>query len=792
MKLKQHFSLVLIISLFPLLSSGQEKFSISGTITDSSTGETIIGATVFEESTGAGARTNTYGFYSLSLPAGKDYKIRVTYLGYETKYVNTSDAVNNKLDIKIEVKAKQLGNVVVSSKRSDANVQSTQMGTIDLSIEKVKTLPAFFGEVDMLKTLQLMPGVQSAGEGSSGFYVRGGGPDQNLILLDDAVVYNTGHLFGFFSVFNADALKNTTLIKGSLPANYGGRLSSVVDVTMKDGNNQDYKVKGGIGLLASRLSIEGPIQKGTSSFILSGRRTYVDVLSKIALSGVENDQVLDQVPYYFYDFNAKMNYKIGDKDKLFLSGYFGQDVFDFQSNTGSFGARIPWGNATGTLRWNHIINNRMFINTTFLLNSYNFEFAGSAQDVTFGLRSGVRDKSVKSDWEYYTKADHTIKAGINYTYHKFIPNVVFGEAEGQVFEPDQNLYKFSHDFSAYALDEFDLGDKVRMNIGLRWGTFISVGPFTDYVYSNNVPVDSTVYGKGEKLKTYSGFEPRFQSRIQLNQSSSLKLGATRTYQYMHLVSNNGSTLPTDLWVPSGLHIEPQKAWQYSAGYFKNFKDNLWETSVEVYYKDMQNQLEYRNGYTPNTSRDIVYEFVKGKGWSYGAEFYVNKSRGKWTGWIGYTLSWTKRQFPDLNDGEVYYARYDRRNDLSIVNSYEINDRWTVSAVFVYGSGSAITLPTRLYIWGDEIVQDYSDINAYRLPNYHRLDISAILKPKKKLFNKVDNSWAFSIYNVYNRQNPYIIYMDTEGSPNSPTGVDIKVKQLSILPILPSVTWNFEF
>ncbi len=792
MKTRLRIAVTALLMMLPILGIAQEKFSISGTITDSSTGETIIGATVYEESTGTGARTNMYGFYSLSLPEGKSYRLRVTYLGYETKYLNTSEAVNDKLDIKISIKAKQLGKVVVSSRKSDANVKSTQMGTIDLNIEKVKTLPAFFGEVDMLKTLQLMPGVQSAGEGSSGFYVRGGGPDQNLILLDDAVVYNTGHLFGFFSVFNADALKNTKLIKGSLPANYGGRLSSVVDVTMKDGNNQNFKVKGGLGLLASRLSIEGPIQKDVSSFIVSGRRTYVDVLSRIALSGVDNEQVLDQVPYYFYDLNAKMNYKISDKNKLFLSGYFGQDVFDFKSNTGSFGARIPWGNATGTLRWNHIINNRMFVNTTFLLNSYNFEFAGSAQDVTFGLRSGVRDKSVKSDWEYYTKADHTIKAGINYTYHKFIPNVVFGEAEGQVFEPDQNLNKFSHDFSIYALDEFDIGERVKVNAGLRWGNFTSIGPFTDYVYSNNVPVDSVVYDKGEKMTSYSGFEPRFQTRIELDNTSSLKLGATRTYQYLHLVSNNGSTLPTDLWVPSGLHIEPQRAWQYSAGYFKNFKENLIETSVEVYYKDMKNQLEYRNGYTPNTSRDIVYEFVKGDGWSYGAEFYVNKSRGNWTGWIGYTLSWTKRKFADLNQGKEYYARYDRRHDLSIVNSYQFNDRWTVSAVFVFGSGSAITLPTRLYLFGEELLQDYSDINSYRLPNYHRLDLSAIYQPRNKLFKKIKNSWAFSIYNVYNRQNPYIIYMDSQSNPGSAGGFDISVKQLSILPILPSVTWNFEF
>ncbi len=769
----------------------QDKATLSGYIKDQTTGETLIGAAVYLIEAETGVRANNYGFYSLSAPVGV-YTLRVTYVGYETLNLEVNLDEDKELQIEMAPESLELTEVNVSDRREDANVNSLDMGTVDLNIEKIKALPAFFGEVDMMKTLQLLPGVQSAGEGSSGFYVRGGGPDQNLILLDDAVVYNIGHLFGFFSVFNSDALKNTKLIKGSMPANYGGRLSSVVDVSMKDGNNKEYKIKGGLGLLASRLSIEGPIVKDKSSFIVSARRTYIDALSRIALASNTDDNVLDGIPYYFYDLNAKANYTFNSKNKIFLSGYFGKDVFDFKSNTGSFGARIPWGNATGTLRWNHIFNSKLFTNTTVLVNSYNFEFAGSAQDVTFGLKSGVLDKSLKSDWEYYTDFDHTIKAGVNYTYHKFIPNVVFGEAQGQKFEPDQNLNKYSHDFSVYALDEFDIGDRIKINAGLRWGLFTAVGPFTDYTYDNNTAIDSTVYKSGEPVKSYNGFEPRLNTRIQINNSSSIKAGVTRTYQYLHLVSNNGSTLPTDLWVPSGPTIEPQQGWQYNLGFFKNFKDNLIETSVEVYYKDLQNQLEYRNGYTPNTTKDIVYEFVKGNGYAYGAEFYVNKSRGDWTGWIGYTLSWTKRKFEDLNGGEEYYARYDRRHDLSIVNSYEINDRWTVSAVFVFGSGSPITLPSSLYIYNDDLVQDYSKLNDYRLPNYHRLDLSAILTPKNKLFGKIKNSWAFSIYNVYSRQNPYIIYMDTEGKPSDNQGVKVTVKQLSIFPILPSVTWNFEF
>ncbi len=785
--------LLLLISVFltSAMSQAQEKFTLSGHVLDAVSGETLIGAKVYIAKAETGAQTNAYGFFSISVPADQ-YNVRISYIGYDTKFIDIDLSQDVDMEINLDPETIELEEAVVSDKKKDVNVKGVDMGTVNLNIEKIKALPAFFGEVDMLKTLQLMPGVQSAGEGSSGFYVRGGGPDQNLILLDDAVVYNVGHLFGFFSVFNADAIKNTKLIKGSMPANYGGRLSSVVDVSMKDGNNKQFKVKGGLGLLASRLSIEGPIVKDKSSFIISGRRTYIDALSKLVLASNSDDNVLSSVPYYFYDLNAKANYTFSNKDKIFLSGYFGQDVFDFKSNSGSFGARIPWGNATGTIRWNHIFNNRLFVNTTALINSYNFEFQGSAQDITFGLKSGVLDKSIKSDWEYYTKSSHTIKAGINYTHHKFIPNVVYGEADGQQLAPEQNKNKYCNDFSVYALDEFDIGDRVKINAGLRWGWFQAIGPFTDYVYSGNLVIDSTVYLKNQNVKTYNGFEPRLNARIQMGESASLKMGVTRTYQYLHLVSNNGSTLPTDLWVPSGSTIEPQNGWQYSMGYFQNFKDDLIETSVEVYYKDLRNQLEYRNGYTPNTTRDIVYEFVKGRGWAYGAEFFVNKSRGKWTGWIGYTLSWTKRIFEDLNNGEAYYAKYDRRNDLSLVNSYEINDKWTVSAVFIFGSGSPITLPTSLYFYDNTLLQDYSKLNDYRLPNYHRLDISAILRPERKLFGKIKNSWAFSIYNVYSRQNPYIIYLDTQGNPNSATGVDVSVKQLSIFPILPSVTWNFEF
>lgn len=782
---KQRFTIfTLIILLFPLYVSAQKKVTLSGYIKDDRSGESLISATVYIKELGIGTQTNTYGFYSISMPPGS-YTAIYSYVGYsnEVKQLSMVDDVKMNVDMRNET---TMDEVEIVSDRKDENVNSTNMGTISLSVDKIKKLPVIFGETDILKALQLMPGVQSAGEGNSGFYVRGGGPDQNLILLDDAVVYNTGHLFGFFSVFNTDALKNVTLIKGGMPANYGGRLSSVVDVSMKEGNMKEYHAEGGIGLIASRLTLEGPIKKNKGSFIISGRRTYIDVLIKPFAKGSFKNS-----GYFFYDANIKANYKITNKDRVYLSGYFGRDKFKFASESGSFDADIPWGNSTATLRWNHLFNNKLFLNTTAVYNDYQFSFGAKQNDFEFKLSSGVRDWNVKTDLDFYSNFNHNFKAGIAYTYHKFIPNQVSGSSGQVQLEPNNALIKYAHEGGVYILDDFDLSQRIRVNAGLRYSWFAQIGPYKQYSKSfSGANTDSTVYNKGEIVETYGGWEPRLNIRYAINENSSIKASAAKAYQYIHLISNNGSTLPTDLWVPSTLIVRPQQAWQYSVGYFKNWLDNALETSIEVYYKDMKNQVEYREGYVPTTIQDPELDFVFGSGEAYGAEFFINKTKGKFTGWIGYTLSWTYRTFKDLNNGNRYPAKYDRRHDLSVVASYELNKKWTVSTVFIYGSGNAITLPTNYYFISGSVVPDYSELNAYRLFAYHRLDLSAVYTPKPKKKRKWESSWAFSIYNLYSRQNPYFLYVDTQGDLSQ--GVQAKVKQVSIFPILPSITYNFKF
>lgn len=782
---KRLFLSILAI-LYTLTTLAQKKVTVSGYMRDGSSGEALIAATVFVKELGVGAQTNNYGFYSVSVPAGS-YTFIYSYVGFATQTMTLNLVENKVLDLEMQ-NLTTMKELEITSERQDKNVQSTNMGTITLSAQTVKKLPVIFGEADILKTLQLMPGVQSAGEGNSGFYVRGGGPDQNLILLDDAVVYNTGHLFGFFSVFNTDALNNVTLIKGGMPAKYGGRLSSVVDVSMKEGNMKEYHAEGGIGLIASRLTLEGPIKKEKGSFMLSGRRTYIDALIKPFAKGA-----LKNSGYFFYDANLKANYKLSDKDRVYASGYFGRDKFKFAGESGNFSADIPWGNSTATLRWNHLFNNRLFLNTTAVYNDYQFAFGAKQGDFNVKLSSGVRDYNGKIDLDYFSAFNHNFKAGLAYTHHKFIPNQVSGSSGTVELKPNNALIKYAHEVGAYVMDEFDPFKWLKVNAGIRYSGFGHIGPYTSYTTNPlGQRTDSTVYANGEVVQTYGGWEPRLNMRFEINEQSSIKAAVTKTYQYIHLVSNNGSTLPTDLWVPSTLIVRPQQSWQYSAGYFRNFMDNKLETSIEVYYKDMKNQVEYRQGYTPNTLQDPELDFVFGNGEAYGAEFFVNKTKGKFTGWVGYTLAWTYRKFPALNNGNRFPAKYDRRHDLSIVGSYEASKRWTFSTVFVYGSGNAITLPTNYYFISQAVVPEYSELNAYRLFAYHRLDFSAVLTPQRQKIKKKrwESSWAFSVYNVYSRQNPYFLYVDTKGDLTQ--GVETSVKQVSIFPILPSITYNFRF
>ena len=786
---------VVVILMIPLFTSARSvqvmqpsRYTISGFIRDSLNGETLIGATISVKGQTKGISSNQYGFYSITLNAG-DYVLICSFVGFNSKLISLKLDGDKQIDFDLLPGVKLSEEVTVSTKKRDANVKNAQMGKFTLPIEQIKAIPAFLGEVDLLKTIQLLPGVRNAGEGSAGIYVRGGGPDQNLILLDDAPVYNTGHLFGFFSIFNSDAIKNVSLIKGGMPAQYGGRLSSVLDISMKEGNNQKLQVDGGIGLIASRFSIQGPLKKNRSSFIVSARRTYIDAMVKPFIS--KSSQFYGS-GYYFYDLNAKVNYKISDRDRIYASGYFGRDVFDFVNGRQSLKVNIPWGNATGTLRWNHVFNKKLFANTTAVYNNYNFNFKASQNDFVIKLASGIRDISLKQDLDLYPFTGHKIKFGGIYTYHRFTPSVVSGQQDSVVFKPNNAQIKFAHEAAVYVQDDWEINDKLKINAGLRYSWFRQIGPYKIYTTDDNGNrTDSTVFNSGAAVKTYSGLEPRLTLRYAFNDETSLKASVTRNLQYIHLVSNAGTTLPTDIWVPSTYKVKPQISWLYAAGVFKNFRDNMYETSIELYYKKMQNQIEYKEGYTPTTLEDTENFFTFGNGWSYGSEFFVNKTKGRLTGWIGYTLSWTWRKFPGLNDGDKYPAKYDRRNDMSIVAMYALNKKWRVAATFVYGSGNAATLPQRFYIIGGVLTQEYSRINEYRLPSYHRLDLSAILTPKRSERHKWKSEWVFSIYNAYSRLNPYFIYFDQSGNPYNGT-LQIQAKQVSLFPIIPAVTWNFHF
>lgn len=765
-----------------------KRYSISGYIRDAATGETLIGASIAIKGITKGISSNQYGFYSITLDEGT-YSLAVSFIGYRPQVININLFADTVMNIDLQTGVALSQEVIVTSRKRDNNVKTAQMGKVTLPIEQIRAVPQFLGEVDLLKVVQLLPGVRNAGEASAGIYVRGGGADQNLIMLDDAIVYNTGHLFGFFSIFNSDAIKNVSLIKGGMPAQYGGRLSSVLDISMKEGNNQQFQAEGGIGLIASRFSLQGPIKKNKASFIISGRRTYVDALAK---PFIKKESQFYGSGYYFYDLNAKVNYKFSEKDRLYLSGYFGRDVFDFVNGRQSLNVNIPWGNATGTLRWNHVFNPRLFANTTAVYNDYNFTFRASQNNFEVKLASGIRDLNIKQDFDFYPYANHKIKFGGMYTFHRFTPSVVSGKQDSVVFNPLNAQVKFAREYALYVQDEWDISPSWKANIGLRYTGFTQVGPNKIYTTDDDGNrTDSTVFSKGQPVKNYGGLEPRVTLRYAIDDETSVKASVTRNLQYIHLVSNAGTTLPTDIWVPSTFRVKPQISWQYAAGFFKNFSNNTYETSLEVYYKDMRNQIEYREGYTPNTLDDTENSFTFGKGWSYGTELFVNKVKGKLTGWVGYTLSWTNRRFASLNFGEKYPAKYDRRHDMSIVAIYEHNKRWKFSANFVYGSGNAATLPQRFYIVSGVLTQEYSRINEYRLPAYHRLDVSAILTPKNNEKRKWKTEWVFGLYNAYSRQNPYFIYFDQEGSPLDGS-LKVQAKQVSIFPVIPSVTWNFKF
>lgn len=780
-----------LLNALPALA--QQKFTLSGYVRDAGNGETLLGASVYlPNNKSIGTSTNLYGFYSITMPTGT-YTVEVSFLGYNTQQATVTLTQNQTLNIDLLESGVIFEDaVVITSTRQDQNVKDTDMGRMDLSIETIKSLPALGGEVDVIRAIQLMPGVKGSGDVSSGLYVRGGGPDQNLVLLDEAVVYNIGHLFGFFSVFNSDAIKNNTLYKGSMPAEYGGRLSSVLDVTMKDGNNKTFGVAGGIGNIASRLTIEGPIQKDKSSFLVSGRRTYADVLARPFLKGTD----FEGNGYYFYDLNLKANYRFSDKDRVFLSGYFGRDVFNFKSTDG-FNLNMPWGNSTATLRWNHLFSSKLFMNATAVYNSYYFGANSSFDNFSSKFYSGVRDWNGKLDFDYFPSSKHEIKFGANYTYHTFTPYTVEAVVGDTKINTDEQNKQNAHEMAVYVRDEIEVTDKLSVNIGLRASAFQQVGPYkTAVVNDEGIPIDSISYGQGEPIATYGGIEPRMNIRYSLTNTSSLKAGVTVANQYIHLVSNSTALLPTDLWVPSTKVVKPQRGVQYSLGYFQNFADNMYEVSVETYFKTLNNQIEFSENYVPELNALIENSFVFGKGRAYGLELFAQKQKGKLTGWVGYTLSRTERTFPDISNGKTFPARYDRTHDLSVVAIYDISERWNLGATFVYNTGQAITLPNSFYMIENWIYTEFDmPRNSYRLKPYHRLDLSATYRLNKNPKAKFKSDLNISIYNVYSRFNPFFLYAVPEvgeGITSTTGSINIKLKQVSLFPIIPSLTWNFKF
>ncbi|MCK9612045.1 MAG: TonB-dependent receptor [Bacteroidales bacterium] len=784
---KLFFTTFLFFALLEL--SFSQKYTISGYVKDATTGEFLIGSNVYIKELMKGTSANTYGFYSITIEKG-EYNLVCSFVGYKDFEEKTTLDKNIKLNISLEPRVITTQEVVISSEREDKNIQSSEVGRVDIPIETIKRLPAFFGEVDIIKSIQLTPGVQSAGEGNTGFYVRGGGPDQNLILLDEAVVYNASHLLGFFSVFNADAIKNVELIKAGMPANYGGRLASVLDISMKEGNNKKFEFDGGIGLISSRLTIQGPIKKEKCSFIVSGRRTYLDLIMR---PFVKKDSPFKKGGYYFYDINAKINYYFSDKDRLFLSGYFGKDVFKLKGNS-SFSNQIDWGNATASLRWNHLFNDKLFLNTTLIFSDYKFNLGAEQNVYEMKLHSGITDYSAKLDFSYLPSIRHNIKFGALYIYHILMPNSAFARSDTTEFDLGGTVKLHSHELAAYITDDFDVTEKIKISGGLRYSMFFHVGPFDRYTVDDVGKIsDTTTFKPGELIKTYWGLEPRISVKFGINSKQSIKASFTMNYQYIHMASYTSVSLPTDIWVPSTSIVKPQIGYQYSLGYFRNFYKNMWETSLELYYKDMRNQIEFKEGSsaTDNLKNNTDNNFTFGKGWSYGGEIFVKKKAGKFTGWVGYTLSWTKRKFPEINHGNTYPAKYDRRHDVSIVVSIQLGKRWSISAIWVYATGNAMTLPLSRYFLSGNIINEYSERNSFRMPDYHRLDISATLQGKDKPGKRFHWYLNFGVYNLYSRMNPYYIYFETTGDITT-FNLQTVAKQVSLFPIIPSFTWNFKF
>ncbi|MFT5595343.1 MAG: hypothetical protein ACI8QH_000124 [Flammeovirgaceae bacterium] len=779
----------------------QESASIYGLVSDSLSGVSLPGATVYIPSANKGIAADLEGQFDISLKPGT-YEVRFSYAGYNPTILTVSLEEGESKALDIGLSNITLQQVEIKAYISDYT-SGTAMGRTRLDMETIKLLPAFLGEVDLLKTIQLLPGVQAAGEGSSGFYVRGGGPDQNLILFDDAVVYNASHLLGFFSVFNSDAIEGVELYKGGMPAEYGERLASVINVSQRKGSTEKFQGRGGLGVISSRLTLEGPLIKNKASFIFSGRRTYIDALITPFVSE-ESDFGGSQ--YFFYDLNGRLDWDLGKGSSVYLSGYFGDDAFDFNSPQTEFKTNVTWGNRIVSAGYQKIINDDVLLKVNGSFTKYNFGFTGSQDEFLLQVNSQITDYRLKPQLSFKL-GNHHIKTGFSYVFHDISPNNSSAEQGETIFDLGEQQQFYSHEGALYISDEFDLTDVWKVEAGLRVSAFAHTGPFTRYILDENGSKQDTIsYGSGETIADYIGWEPRFSTSYRLSEKASIKASFTQNYQYIHLANLSPLALPTDVWLPSTELIQPQLGRQYAVGYFRLFDGGNIEASVEAYYKEMENLVEYKENTQPSdgvdNNEDNLLTF--GRGESYGIEFFVKKNFGKTTGWIGYTLSRTERQFDAINRGQWFPATFDRTHDISVVAAHRLTDKWTVSGTFVFGTGRAITLPVSGYFIENTLVYNYSDRNSFRMRDYHRMDLSATYSTSqtKKITDKVtgeiiekrkriQSQWVFSIYNVYNRLNPYFYYFDNQGEAANGT-FQVQAKQVSLFPILPAVTWNFQF
>ena len=790
------FALLLLLSLLPPLVFAQ-KVVVSGTVTDVNNGEQITGAYIIltdttNSSNPLGCVSNKAGFYSISVYPGC-YRLKVSFMGYEDYEEVLTLSANKTINFALVPVAFLTEEVVVTGKNEDQNVTSVDVGRTDITVQAIKKMPSFLGEADVMKLIELLPGFSSGGEANSGLYVRGGSADQNLVLLDEAPIYNASHLFGFFSIFNTDAIRNVEVYKSGMPAYYGGRLSSIIDVTQKEGNMKRFEFDAGIGLLFSKFTLQGPIKKDKCSFIISARRTYVDLLIQ---PFVKKQPQLKGTRLYFYDLNAKFNIVINDKHRLYFGGYYGRDRYAYKSTSGATAFDFTWANAMASIRWNYIISPRLFLNTLFTYSHYDFSTLMQMSVYKFNLKSGLNDYALKSELTYLPSPSHNLRFGIHYIFHDMHPNDFDVEAgeDNNLSLPSSAPY-YAHELGIYANDEWDVTKWLKVNVGLRYTHFEHVGSFTRYIIDErDMIVDSIVYKPGEIIKQYNRVEPRLNLRFLVAEYTSIKASVTLNYQYLHQIPLSTISLPVDVWMPSTDILKPQTCVQASLGVYQNFYKNMFEAYIDGYYKRMYNLAEYRDGLSFSSLKinpDQMYTF--GDGYSAGVEFFFKKAKGRFTGFVGYTLSYTMRRFPELNDGDPFYAKYDRRHDVSISLSYEIlRNKLTVSAVWVYATGNAMTVPVGFYVFNGSMVQEYSKRNEYRMPPYHRLDISVDWQIcKRKHF---ETGLNFAIYNVYNRKNPFFIFYETNTNidiSQSIVELETKAYQMSVVPIMPSITWNFK-